>query len=133
MQVPQGKLFEENLMPIIGAPEKSTSSNGVVLKGVSHGHNTNMDIHDGSVSELHISGAHCSQSPFRTPPSLSYRHDKVTNFSCFLNLPWMLFLSFYLQWFIYLVQPTKSVVNKESLRECTGLRQHKKVSYVHVT
>ncbi|KMS95822.1 hypothetical protein BVRB_004770 isoform B [Beta vulgaris subsp. vulgaris] len=93
-----GKLFEENLMPIIGAPEKSTSSNGVVLKGVSHGHNTNMDIHDGSVSELHISGAHCSQSPFRTPPSLSYRHDK----------------------------PTKSVVNKESLRECTGLRQHKK-------
>ncbi|XP_056693295.1 DNA replication ATP-dependent helicase/nuclease JHS1 isoform X2 [Spinacia oleracea] len=97
----EGMVYEEQAMPTVTpeALEKSTSiSNGTVFKRVSNGHATNTGGQYGNVPDLDNSDAISSQSPFRTPPSLSYRHDK----------------------------PAESAVHKDGLREWTGLRQHKK-------
>uniref|UniRef100_A0A803LIK9 DNA replication ATP-dependent helicase/nuclease n=1 Tax=Chenopodium quinoa TaxID=63459 RepID=A0A803LIK9_CHEQI len=95
----EGKVYEEHVMPRTETLGKSTSvSNGTVCNRASNGHATNMNGQHGNAAELNNSDAICSQSPFRTPPSLSYRHDK----------------------------PTENAANKDSLREWAGLRHHKK-------
>uniref|UniRef100_A0A803M4H9 DNA replication ATP-dependent helicase/nuclease n=1 Tax=Chenopodium quinoa TaxID=63459 RepID=A0A803M4H9_CHEQI len=95
----EGKVYEEHVMPRTETLGKSTSvSNVTVCNKASNGHATNMNGQHGNAADLNNSDAICSQSPFRTPPSLSYRHDK----------------------------PNENAANKDSLREWAGLRHHKK-------
>ncbi|KAL2892648.1 DNA replication ATP-dependent helicase/nuclease DNA2 [Bienertia sinuspersici] len=93
------KVHEEHPMPTTEVPEKSsTLRDGLVLERGRHGQHADVDNQNGNVPELSNSGALSTQSPFKTPPSLSYQHDK----------------------------PTESAGCKGVPRECMGLRQHKK-------
>lgn len=70
-----GKVEKWLSSPTKKAAEKSlVSTNRVGLKRVNP--NRDMDLY-GNESQLTSTGVASRQSPFRTPPSLSYCHDKV--------------------------------------------------------
>lgn len=71
-----GKIEKWLSSPTLKAPERSlVSTNRVGLKRV------NPDHDNGTVPGVTSSAVATRQSPFRTPPSHSYCHDKVTSSS----------------------------------------------------
>ncbi|KAH9622076.1 hypothetical protein KSS87_007326, partial [Heliosperma pusillum] len=94
----KGKVDEASSVTRMDAREKSLLLNGVASKDKSRGQDIDANGKVDYATELNSSAASSTQSPFRTPPSLSYRLDKHTG----------------------------SSNHKIGLRECTGLRQHKK-------
>ncbi|XP_057549836.1 DNA replication ATP-dependent helicase/nuclease JHS1 [Amaranthus tricolor] len=93
-----GKVHDVCSTSTMEAARTYINSNDAVLKMASHGEDIYLDSQNGSMPVLHNTGSTSTQSPYRTPPSLSYRHDK----------------------------PTQSAIHNEGLRECTGLRLHKR-------
>ncbi|KAJ8438485.1 hypothetical protein Cgig2_008972 [Carnegiea gigantea] len=74
----QGKVEERHSVHILEMHEKSPMlSNGATLKRRSQTEDMNVNSRDGNVMDLKDLGDCSTQSPFRTPPSLSYHPDKA--------------------------------------------------------
>ena len=123
-----GKLEKWLSSPPMSAAEKSLIfSNRIGLKGVRL--DQEMDLH-GSDENNNDSGLLNSQSPFKTPPSLSYCNDKVIMFPLHVYLLINFIIIFLIICGVNEVQPADGV-DPNGVFDQLGSRQHKKVLDVY--
>lgn len=127
-----GKLEKWLSSPPMSAAEKSLIfSNRIGLKGVRL--DQEMDLHgsdENANANNNDSGLLNSQSPFKTPPSLSYCNDKVIMFPLHVYLLINFRIIFLIIYGVNEVQPADGV-DPNGVSEQLGSRQHRKVLDVY--